>query len=387
VIYNSTPYTSYTSEICRSWDCVITDRAGREYIDFEAGVWCLSVGHNHPGVNQAIMNQLSQISHVGYRYSTEGVELASRELLEVSPYKEGSCCVFLSSGSEAVEYGIQAVQALTQKPYVLKLDGFYLSAYGRANGSGTIGINPRNDSIQDLDRIPFDQVSAFVFEPGNCSGQVYFPDEALIHEIIRRTREAGGYVLADEVTTGIGRTGRWFGFEHYGIRPDVIACGKGLGNGYPVSAVLLSPEISQQLAKSPFLYAQSHQNDPLGCAVVREVLSIIKEDCFLENAEVTGHYLLQRLNELGCFHPQIAEVRGRGLLVALEFKAAFKESLPQLHKELFQAGFVVGFHPSRPVFRFYPPLSITAGQIDALAEALGRLLETEAYRDNSLKHA
>ncbi|MDF2926455.1 MAG: aspartate aminotransferase family protein [Paenibacillaceae bacterium] len=179
------------------------------------------------------------------------------------------------------------------------------------------------------------------------------------------------------MTTGMGRTGRWFGFEHYGIRPDIIACGKGLGNGYPVSAVLLSREVRLLLAKSPFVYAQSHQNDPLGCAVAGKVLSVIQEEQLLKNAEEMGAYLLRQLKRLGNTHPQIADARGRGLLAALEFDSSFLGDLTDIHNGLIHGGFIVGFHPSRPVLRFYPPLSISAGQIDALADALDGLLHAK----------
>jgi acetylornithine aminotransferase len=174
---------------------VLTDDCGKTYIDFEAGVWCISVGHNHPGVNQAILNQLGRIVHVGYRYSTDAVSHAARDLLAVSPFEEGAC-VFLSSGSEAVEFGVRAIQSITQRPYQLKLDGFYLSAYGKTNEQQScLSIDLGKDPLQELDKLPFEQISAFLFEPGNCSGQVLFPEQDLIHEIIRRTKEAGGTCL------------------------------------------------------------------------------------------------------------------------------------------------------------------------------------------------
>jgi acetylornithine aminotransferase len=117
-----------------------------------------------------------------------------------------------------------------------------------------------------------------LFEPGSSSGLVRFPPEKLIRGIVGAVRENDGFILVNEVTTGVGRTGRWFGYQHYGISPDVVALGKGIGNGYPVSVTACAPRVISRLGGRPIPYSQSHQNDPLGAAVAREVVRTVREE-------------------------------------------------------------------------------------------------------------
>ena len=142
-------------------------------------------------------------------------------------------------------------------------------------------------SCDVLEDIP-DDIADFVFEPGSSSGFVRFPPEALIKNIVQIIRGNGGLIIANEVTTGIGRTGKWFGYQHYDITPDLIAVGKGLGNGYPVSAALISPAIVNDPKLKTFHYSQSHQNDPLGASVAHGVIQHIKKNDLIVKAETDG---------------------------------------------------------------------------------------------------
>ncbi|HWT74081.1 MAG TPA: aspartate aminotransferase family protein [Mobilitalea sp.] len=387
-IINSTGYELYNPSVIQARECTITDIQGRNFYDFEAGVWALPLGHNHPRINKAIINQLSCISHVGYRYSHPVVEEAAEALLKIMNLPNGKC-VFLSSGSEAVEYAIKAVHKTMNRPYFLKLDKHYLSAYGL---SGDLiserwisidwqsyiekaGDNNNNQCYNELlDMIPFDKINAFVFEPGNTSGTAKLPPKELITAIVSRVKAYDGYVIVDEVTTGMGRTGRWFGYEHYDIQPDVIACGKGLGNGYPISAVGFRKEIAAFVENANFLYAQSHQNDPLGCAVAKEVIEVIKEEKLLEKSTEQGEYLRAELMKLSAKHPCILEVRGVGLLCAMELTEEYRDKLNHLHRLLYERGFMVGVKPIAKVMRFYPPLNIRKTVIDQMIAALDEVL-------------
>ncbi len=170
----------------------------------------------------------------------------------------------MSSGSESVEYSVKLIRSFSDNPYFLTMSNCYLSAFGisgERSDSDWIHFDWRNEN--SIETVDFSKIGAFVFEPGSSLGLVHFPPRDLIQEIVKQIREDGGYVIANEVTTGMGRTGKWFGFNHYDTIPDIVAIGKGLGNGYPVSCVAISDSVIEKVDFKKYHYAQSHQNDPL----------------------------------------------------------------------------------------------------------------------------
>jgi acetylornithine aminotransferase len=181
-----------------------------------------------------------------------------------------------------------------------------------------------------------------------------------------------GLVVVDEVTTGMGRAGAWYGFEHYRLEPDVVALGKGLGNGYPVSAVAMTRDVAQGLEESGFHYAQSHQNDPLGCAVAREVIGVIRELGLIERSERVGAHLLGELRRVAERRDGVREVRGRGLMIAMELERGMPAI--SVYSELLERGFIVGCKPAANLLRFYPPLIIGEEEIAGLLESLDQVL-------------
>jgi acetylornithine aminotransferase len=269
----------------RGENCYLYDSEGRRFVDFESGIWSAAIGHGHPRINDAIRAQIEKITHLGTRYPSALAETAAVDILDIVGINNGKC-VLLSSGSEAVEFAVQAARRTATGPLFLTFSNSYLAAYGSAgrrsadewcllDWSACVNSDPR----ECLKSIPFDKIGAFVFEPGGSgSGFITFPPKHLVQDIVRRVKRAGGTIVANEVTTGMGRTGKWFGFQHYDIQPDIVALGKGLGNGYPVSAVAIRRDIADELERSGFHYAQSHQNDPLGCAVATEVIATLAEE-------------------------------------------------------------------------------------------------------------
>lgn len=376
---NATPYPVYNEDITAAKGCYVYDGSGRRWADMEAGVWCAALGHGHEAVNQALVLQLEQVAHSGYRASQPVVRRAAQSLLDILGMGAGQC-VFLSSGSEAVELAVQAAMRMApeDKPHVLCLQDFFLSSYGQsASRPDARWISlpmPGETGWQEaIDRLPFDRIGVFAFEPGNASGTVRLPGREAIREIVRRVRGAGGLVVADEVTTGMGRTGKWFGFEHYGFTPDIVACGKGLGNGYPVSAVALGEGLAERLLATGFRYAQSHQNDPLGCAVVQAVIGAMQAEDVLRRAAEMGAYFLAGLEGLAARHPLIAQVRGRGLMLAVEL--AEGAPLEAIHRQLYERGYVAGMNLPRNVLRAYPPLVVEKETVDGFLDAMAWALE------------
>ncbi len=367
-------YPSCGKIVERSLGCYQYDSGGKEYVDFESGVWCVNLGHSHPKIVKVLEAQSKISIHHGYRFRNSLSELLSAELQQLVSYDNGAS-VFLSSGSEAINLSVTIAQKLTGRPKILKISNSYLSAFGfgmiNSNNQTLINI-PFND-LEAVERQDFSDISALVLETGGASvDMVRFPDEEFVKSLVQRAINNNCLIIADEVTTGLGRLGTWFGFEHYQVKPDMVVCGKALGNGYPVSSVTLNSNCSDLFNKNIFRYAQSHQNDPLGCAVALAVLKVFNEEQVLENCKIMGNYFLNRLHDIQSKYPdKIKEVRARGLMLAVEFHELFNGEIFQ--QKLFERGFVFGFKLN--TLRFLPPLVIGEKEIDSLGNSIVEILE------------
>ena len=226
-ILNSTGHELKYTNFVKANNCTLFDSEGNSYLDLESGVWCTSIGHCHPRITKIISEQSGQMIHSGYCYLNPVIEEAAGKVLEITGISSGKC-VFLCSGSEAVEYAVKLSRSISDKPYLLTMKNCYLSAYGvsgERSENDWIHLDWMNDN--NIDKIDFQKIAAFVFEPGSSLGLIHFPPKDLIQKIITKTRENGGIVIANEITTGTGRTGKWFGYQHYDIVPEIVAIGKG----------------------------------------------------------------------------------------------------------------------------------------------------------------
>ncbi len=371
------------TDFVRAENCYLYDDLGHRFIDFESGIWCTVLGHNHPRITQVIIKQLSQIMHLGTRYPNQIAEEAAMAVLEITRMKEGKC-VFLSSGSEAVEFGVQAARKLTGKDHLLTFQNSFLGSYGSV-GSKREGewllLDWNNFDESNLhtilDQIPFEQLAGYVFEPGGSGiGFVHFPPQSLVQEICRRVKQSGGVVIVNEVTTGMGRTGKWFGFQHYDIQPDIVSIGKGLGNGYPVSSVAMTQVIAETLESIGIRYAQSHQNDPLGCVVANEVINVLRDENWIDIGASKGEFFLQGLKGLVKKYPLARDARGRGMLLGLELIPNGQLTTEAAYLEMLKKGFLIGYYPAANLLRFDPALTIEIGSIQNLIDGLDELLNS-----------
>ncbi len=387
-ILDCTGYEMWRDDVLRAEGAYLFTAGGDRIVDFESGVWCAGLGHAHPRLRAVMHSQIDLALHLGYRVESGLAKVAAAAVLATLPFPDGKC-VFLASGSEAVELAAQIARRLSGKPLLLGLAGAYLAAYGttgRKTSDEWILFDwaacaecPRNADCDPgcprLAEIPFERISAFVFEPGNSGGLVKLPPRGVIRALAARVADGGGLLAVDEVTTGLGRTGAWYGFEHYDLRPDLVALGKGLGNGYPVSAVAMRRSVGEALEAGGFHYAQSHQNDPLGCAVAREVIAILLDEGLVERGAEVGRRFLQELEALGGRHPAVREVRGRGLMLAMEFHHNAQPSVEDVHRALLDRGLLVGYKSQANLLRFYPPLVIGESDILRLVSTLEDIME------------
>lgn len=384
-------YELLLPDIVRAEGCHVFDASGRRYLDLESGVWCTSIGHGHPRVLRVLREQSARISHTGYNYSLPVVEEAAGDFLALLGF-HGGRCVFLCSGSEAVEYGVRAAQAVSERPLLMTMTDSYFGAYGSASrrredewlSFDWLGCadcpdsKPCDAGCPRWASIPRDRIGGFLFEPGSSSGLVRFPPVKLIRAIAGFLRETGGLFLVNEVTTGIGRTGRWFGHQHYDVAPDIVALGKGVGNGYPVAVAAFAAGVEARLG-GPIKYAQSHQNDPLGAAIALEVLRTIREENLIERGLEAGEFLVAGLEAVQERTGLIRAIRSRGLMAAVELVDDAEVSRTiRVHRELVRRGFLVGRRPGIPVFRIDPPLTIEFRDLESFLTAFeAALLETK----------
>ncbi len=380
----STGHRLILNDIVKARNCELSDAAGNRYIDMESGVWCTSVGHCNPRINSVMISQLKRITHTGFNYCNPVLETAAGKVLETTGFPGGKC-EFLCSGSEAVEYCIRAAKAIRPDAMMLTFSDSYFGAYGEAArqdskewyrynrydctcNSGGEGC--RGD-CEEFSKIPFDRIGIFVFEPGSSSGLVRFPSTKLIRRIAEKIRENNGLIIINEVTTGAGRTGKWFGFQHYDLEPDMIATGKGIGNGYPVSVAAISERAARLLEKSHFHYSQSHQNDPLGATVVNEVIGTINDEKLVERSRSLGEKLMTSLENMIKPGSILKEIRGRGLMIAIEFT----RDAGQVQEELVRRGFIVAKRSAHEVLRIDPALTIKEKDIDQFLVSLDEIIK------------
>jgi acetylornithine/N-succinyldiaminopimelate aminotransferase len=375
-------------DIVRAENCHLFDSTGKRYVDLESGVWCTSIGHGNPRITRAIVAQSEQIGHTGFNYSSGIVDETAREFLSLLRF-EGGKCVFLCSGSEAVEYGVRVAQMLTDRPLLMTMTDSYFGAYGSAmrkekeewflfdwmGCAGCPDVVECDQSCEHWAAIPFDRIGGFLLEPGSSSGVVRFPPVKLIRRIANVVKGNNGLVLVNEVTTGVGRTGKWFGYQHYEITPDIVAAGKGIGNGYPVSVTAFGPRVVERLGDRPVNYAQSHQNDAVGAAVVREVIRVIQEEGLIERSREVAAVLLSGLERIQERTGRIKAIRARGLMVAIELEDDPEVSFTiRTHRALVRRGFVLGRRPGISVLRLDPALTIGLGDIEGFLETLDDVL-------------
>ncbi len=360
----------------------VWDAEGREYLDCLAGIAVVGLGHCHPEVTEAICTQAKTLVHTSNLYYIEPqVRLA--QLL--SEHSFANRWFFANCGATANESAIKLVrrywtQKGTSKPEIIAAEqSFHGRTLATVTATGQLkhhqGFEPLLPGIR---HVPYDdasalkkaitpQTGAILLEPIQGEGGVRIPADTYLREVRELCNEHEVLLILDEVQTGMGRTGRLFAYEHSDIEPDVVTLAKALGNGVPISAMGCTEEVSQGL--SPGTHASTFGGNPLCTAAALATLDVLLRPGFLERVSALGEYFLQGLRQLAATHPQVVEVRGRGLMIGVEFRHEVKPVLDGMR----EAGILCG--PAGPkVLRFLPPLIIEEHHIDRVLTALDDVL-------------
>jgi len=405
---------AYPLVIERGEGCIVVDVDGNEFIDMNAGLAVCSVGHGHPKVIKAIKDQAEKFIHYSYTdfYYDDYVDLGEK-LHDLVPGDHKKKFFYGNSGAESIEAAMKVARWHTGRQGYLAYIG---SFHGRTLGAVSLTASKPYQRarfaplIPGVEHIfyPYCYRCPFKLECPSCGyACVDYIDEYLFHRYVPPEEVAmliaepiqgeGGYVVppdgyfprlkklldkygilfaSDEVQSGIGRTGKWFGIEHFGVVPDIVCMAKGIAAGMPLGVMASRADIQDW---KPGSHASTFGGNPVSCAAALAVLDIIKTENLLENAQRQGKLIKDRLNEMKDRHPMIGDVRGKGLMVGVELvkdkttKEYAQKETGDVMMECFRNGLAI-VNCGINVIRWMPPLTITSDLVEPALEIFEKSL-------------
>jgi len=376
-------YTRLPRVIVRGQGCYMYDADGNEILDMFPG-WAVSgIGHCHPNVVQAIRKQAGELLHIDNTfYSEPQGKLA--ELLSERAF--GGKCFFCNSGAEANEAAMKLARLHTpqQKYKFITAEG---SFHGRTFATVTATAQPKYHEgflplLPGFIYVPFndvtalesafsDEVAAVLVEPIQGEGGINVATAEYLQAIRQLCDQKGAIMILDEVQTGIGRTGKWFAYQHFDVEPDIITMAKALGGGVAIGAMMAKEEIAASLV--PGKHASTFGGNALACAAAIAVIETIEEDNLLQNAVQLGEYTKDKLQKLKQKHFIIDSVRGIGLMLGVQLTSPGKKIV----ERCLQKGLRINC-TNENVLRFMPPMIVTKEQIDQAIDILDAVLTESA---------
>ena len=399
--------------------CIITDVDGNEFIDMNAGLAVCSVGHNHPRVVEAIKEQADRFLHYSYTdFYYENYVNLGETLHDLVPGDFKKKFYYGNSGAESVEAAIKLSRWHSKRQGILAYIGAF---HGRTMGAVSLtaskpaqrryfaplipGVEhvfypycyrcPFNLECPDCGYrcvsyiddylfhkyVPPEEVAMILAEPIQGEGGYVVPPKGYFPELKKLLDEHGILLAMDEVQAGIGRTGKWFGIEHFGVVPDIVCVAKGIAAGLPLGVTASRADLMDW---TPGSHASTFGGNPVSCAAAQAVIGVIEEEGLLGNAEKQGSYILKRLQEMMDGHPLIGDVRGKGLMVAAELvrdretKEPAKKESEEVMMRCFRRG-AAYVTCGVSTIRMMPPLLITRELVDSALDIFEECLgEVEA---------
>ena len=368
-------YSLYDIEPVRGEGCYVYDRQGRRYLDLYGGHAVISIGHSHPRYVDAVSRQVSQLAFYSNSVKNTLQQRLADLLGEISGYDDYQ--LFLAnSGAEANENAIKLASFATGRRRILAFDKAF---HGRTSAAVAATDNPRIQApVNKTDNIVFSplndieaatrllesqEFAAVIIEGIQGVAGIRMVDDDFLRRLSEVAAATGTLLIADEIQSGYGRTGKFFAHQHAGIRPDIITSAKGIANGFPMSAVLVSPEIRPEKGMLGTTFGGNH----LACAAAIAVLEIIRDENLVENAARTGERLIARLRSI----PEIKEVRGRGLMIGMEIDGDASELRRKLlfGNHVFTGG--AGIHLTSSLFETQKQSYLIFNKIQYLKGDLG----------------
>lgn len=351
----------------------VWDAEGNEYLDFVSGIAVTNIGHCHPKMVRAVQDQVETLVHVSNLYYNEKQPLLAKALSERSGMP-GAKCFFCNSGAEANEGLIKLARLWGSDKGKYEVVTMRQSFHGRtlatltATGQDKVqkGFGPLPEGfayatfndLQSIDDAISSKTAAVLVEALQGEGGVIPAEPEFLSNLRKLCDERGVLLLFDEVQCGMGRTGKWFGFQNYDVQPDAFSLAKGLGNGFPIGAIVAGATLSDIF--QPGHHATTFGGTPLACSAALSVIEVIEEEELLANAMMMGAYFVEGLCGIALKHKKwIAQVRGFGLLLGLVLDVP---ALP-LQKKLQEKG-MLSLATAGNVLRLLPPLNVSQDEID-----------------------
>lgn len=378
-------YNRYQVVLDRGDGVYLYDMEGKKYLDFCAGIAVFALGYHNEKYNAALKEQIDKLIHTSNYYYNVPAISAAKKLKKVSGMDR---VFFTNSGAEAVEGAIKAA-----RKYAYLKDGrtgheiiaMEHSFHGRTMGALSVTGNPKyretfepmignikfaalNDFESVLSKVT-DKTCAILFETVQGEGGIFPAEEAFMKQVKELCRERDILLILDEIQCGMGRTGAYFAFQRYGIKPDIMTTAKALGCGVPVGAFLTTEKVAQHSLTSGD-HGTTYGGNPLACAAINVVLDLFEENHIIDNVKETGDYLAQKLDELAARYDSIETRRGIGLMQGL----VFRRPVGGIIQAALDKGLIL-INAGPNIIRFVPPLVIGREHVDEMIAILQSCLE------------
>ncbi len=399
--YRKSVSTDYTAVEWTDSEASFTDINGKEFIDCLGGYGVFNVGHRHHKVMGAVINQLNrQALHSQELLDPLRAMLAS--LLAMITPGNLQYCFFTNSGTESVEGALKLARLHTKRTGIIStLGAFHGKSMGSLSAtSKSILREPFLPLVPDFRHVSYgdanileaeiecakftgDGIAAVILEPIQGEGGIIIPPDDYFPRVREICDRYDVLLIVDEVQTGLGRTGKLFGINHYGVKPDIMCLAKPLGGGVmPIGAFISTKEIWQEMMPNPFLHTTTFGGNPLACAAAIASINVTLEEKLPEQAAEKGAYFIPELQNLMSKYDNICkEARGRGLMIGMEFTS--NEAGYDVAKGLFENGVLVaGTLINAKTLRIEPPLVITKTELDKVLEMLNKVLANVSKKSN-----
>ncbi|HTK87356.1 MAG TPA: acetyl ornithine aminotransferase family protein [Nitrospiraceae bacterium] len=399
----------YPLVVQKARGAVVEDVDGNRYLDFTAGIAVVATGHSHPKVLRAIRNQVARFVHMSGTdfYYPSQIKLAET-IAKMAPVHRPARTFFSNSGAEAVEAAFKLARYHTRRPLMIAFQGaFHGRTMGALSLTGSKAVQRRHfaplvpgvthvpypncyrcpygrtypscemecvDAIRNVyfkSTVPPDDVAAIIVEPIQGEGGVIVPPPEFLPKLAALAKEFGILLIADEVQTGMGRTGKMFAVEHWRVKPDIMTIGKGIASGLPMGAMVASDEVMNWEAGS---HANTFGGNPVACEAALATIDLLQQQ-LIANAAALGAYLLEELEQMKARHRLIGDVRGKGLMIGIECVRDHntKEMAVAERNAIIQGCFKRGLlllGCGQNVVRLVPPLIIAKRDADVAVEIL-----------------
>ncbi len=364
------------------------DAEGKRYLDFLSGIGVNALGHAHPAIVKTISEQAGKLIHISNLFYHQYQASLAEKLTRLSGLDRAFFC---NSGTEAWEGALKLSRAYAQyhskggkaKTKFLVMDNsFHGRTYGSLSTTGQKKYRApfaptlpgvtfvKFNNVADLKKKFNDSICAIGLETVQGEGGVSPVSEEFLAAARELTLQSGALLILDEIQCGLGRSGKYFAYQHYGITPDILTAAKPLAAGLPLGAILTTNTVSEAI--HPGMHGTTFGGGPLACATAETFLSILTSSGFLAHVEEVGAYFQQRLGQLKSKHKVIKEVRGLGLMVAAELKSA--DVAKATVKQMLEKGIIINRTHDK-VLRFLPPLIIDRQHVDEVTTALDEVLQ------------